>query len=169
RPTGTASLCAVPTILLTKGDGRAFQCVLRLMIKLDHNKPRKIAITAAIVFSSAAVAVYHTFNPSPNDYQAMVDFHFHPIASVLGAVLPSFVLAPFTYWAAGRTMPRLASWVQSVKCKIFRSGYAVTRNWRPEHRAGLVAASIGGATLAVAVGYVTSGWSRWGLENWLAH
>ena len=139
------------------------------MIKVDNNKHRQIATTVAIVFSCAGMAVYRAINPSPGEYQAMVDLHFHPIASVLGAVLPSFVLAPLTYWAVGRTMPRLATWGQSVKRQIFKSLYAVTGNWKAEHRAGLVAASLGGATLAVAIGYITSGWSRWGLANWLAH
>lgn len=135
--------------------------------KLSGNRLQRVAVTAAIVLSAAAVTIYHALNPDPNDYEAFADLRFHPMAYVLGDLFPTFLLAPVVYWMTGRPMERLTAWAQGVKFGIFSIGYIATSTWRPEHRVGLAVACSGGAVLGIATGYVTSGLARWGFIAWL--
>jgi hypothetical protein len=86
----------------------------RLLQNLQVMKPEKVKhlqIIGAllIVFIVGVVAVQSSLNPAPYDKQAMIDLNYHPVASILGALVPAIILAPFVYWIFGRTFRRMAA------------------------------------------------------------
>jgi Sel1 repeat len=62
-----------------------------------------------LVLVSSGLAVRGIFDPARYDYQqAMVNFQYHPIASIFGAVLPAVILSPLVYWMFGWILRRSA-------------------------------------------------------------
>ena len=80
--------------------------------KLQITKPDKIkllqmAVTSSWVLGSGWFAVERTLNPQ--SFQASIDLNEHPIASIIGALIPTVVLAPLAYWMFGPTARRIAA------------------------------------------------------------
>src|ERR1035438_3701747 len=74
---------------------------------LKRIRTLKIMLTAAFILGGGTFAVQHTLNPQPYDYQARIDLEVHPIASIIGALSPYIILAPFAYWFSGWTAQRI--------------------------------------------------------------
>lgn len=80
------------------------------MMKPETIKRAQIVGTGLVVLVLGGLAVQRTLNPASYDHQAMIDLHFHPIASILGALLPTVIISvPFVYWIFGRIMRRMAA------------------------------------------------------------
>lgn len=75
-------------------------------MKPDKFKLEQIGATLAGMVGCAAVVVYSTLNPAPNDFQAIAHLHFHPIITLVAPLFPALVLAPFAYWMVGRLLRR---------------------------------------------------------------
>src|SRR5262249_17023946 len=76
----------------------------------DPSKAKRIQIIAAVswVVIIGAWSLQRALNPDPLDLQAVVDVKTHPIASALGALLPSIILASFAYWTCGLVLRHLS-------------------------------------------------------------
>ncbi len=82
----------------------------------DPSKIKRIQILAAVswLVLYGAWSIYTSLNPDPRDQQAVMDVRYHPIATVLGALAPSIILAPLVYWVFGlalrQTFRRFIVW-----------------------------------------------------------
>lgn len=72
-------------------------------------KKFQITLTATILILSAYHAVDRTMNPKADDLQGRLDLYYHPIASILGSLLPTIIIAPLAYWVFGRISRRVAA------------------------------------------------------------
>src|SRR5712691_7057430 len=78
------------------------------MMKPEATKRLQIMLTALFVLVSGGFAVHGVLNLPPDDIQRIVNFHYHPIASIAGALTPTIILMPFVYWMFGRICRRIA-------------------------------------------------------------
>jgi MFS family permease len=78
------------------------------VIKPQTIKRLQIIGTALCVLVGGGLAVQRTLNPQPNAYLART-VEEHPIASVVGTLLPIVIGAPFGYWMFGRIFRRIAA------------------------------------------------------------
>jgi hypothetical protein len=100
--------------------------------KLHTNTPEtKHAQIIAAVFCVVIVgawSIQRAFYPDAHDVQAIVDVRTHPLASALGALLPSIILAPFAYWIFGFVLRRIAGRSKGAsrlpRCKKYRRNFA---------------------------------------------
>lgn len=67
----------------------------------------KIMGTVVVVLGIGAQAAYWALHPSPSDFQSIVDLQVHPIASLLGAMVPSVLCIPIVYWTFGKIFARM--------------------------------------------------------------
>ena len=72
-------------------------------------KHYQIVLTISVMLVLGWFAVHGTLNPAPHDSQARVDLAYHPIASILGALIGTVILAPFVYWMLGWILRRSAA------------------------------------------------------------
>jgi TPR repeat protein len=79
------------------------------MMKPETIKQQQIIMTVLLPLIGGGFAVYYTLNPGPNDHYAMAVLHFHPIASLFGALLPAVISVPLVYWMFGRIFRRIAA------------------------------------------------------------
>src|SRR5260221_1752614 len=71
---------------------------------------QQIILTALGVLSLGGLAVRGVFDPARYDHQqAMMNVHYHPIASIFGALLPAVILSPLAYWMFGWILRRIAA------------------------------------------------------------
>jgi hypothetical protein len=68
---------------------------------MQPNKRIQILAAVSWVVLYGAWSIYTSLNPDPRDLQAVADVRYHPLASALGALTPSIVLAPIVYWMFG--------------------------------------------------------------------
>lgn len=61
------------------------------------NKRQRVIFTVLLVVMLGGLAAYQTIRRNNLDYQ------MHPVASVLGSIIPSIVLSPVAYWISGRS------------------------------------------------------------------
>jgi TPR repeat protein len=84
----------------------------RALVRLDRIKKLQIILTASCVVFLGARAVYEALHPSRSDYdylQLVANLNAHPLASILGALLPAVILSPLAYWMFGRILRRNAA------------------------------------------------------------
>lgn len=67
----------------------------------------QILATLLVVLFSGWLAVQSASNPASSDLQARIDFQYHPIARLVGALIPVIICAPFVYWILGRICRRI--------------------------------------------------------------
>jgi hypothetical protein len=75
---------------------------------MQSNWIKRVQILGTILFVLVigGTSVHRVLNPDPYDQQARIGVAEHPIASAIGAVAPSIILAPFVYWMFGRVFRR---------------------------------------------------------------
>jgi TPR repeat protein len=82
----------------------------RALVRFDRIQSQQIIMTALYVLIVGGLAVRGIFDPARYDYQqAMVNFQYHPIASVSGALLPALIFSPLVYWMFGWILRRNAA------------------------------------------------------------
>lgn len=71
----------------------------------------QLALTIALTFVVGAQGVFRAINPEPGPLQhtLTLGFQAHPVAAVLGSLLPVVFLSPLTYWVSGRILRRYTS------------------------------------------------------------
>jgi len=77
----------------------------------SHNQIRLFQVAAAVIWIAivGGMNVIRALNPNVQDFQAVADVTYHPIASAMGALFPSVVLALPVYWGAGIFLRRLSA------------------------------------------------------------
>jgi hypothetical protein len=82
----------------------------RALVRFDRIQSLQIITTALYVLIVGGLSVRGIFDSARYDYQqAMVNFQYHPIAVISGALAPVVILAPFTYWMFGWILRRNAA------------------------------------------------------------
>jgi hypothetical protein len=187
------------TAFLLKARDRTYNRCLRARATLHRQgsettkpsaiKSLQILSMIAFVLGTGVIATYDTLHPSFNFLA--VGFHYHPIASLLGALLPSIMLAPLVYLSVGRNLRRRyyrqvieydsagATPIHSAQEKTVMtiapnsptSGDQTIRlnplKWKPEHRAGLAMACAAGTVIGIVTGYATSHLPHLTFAMWL--
>jgi hypothetical protein len=68
----------------------------------DEWKPYRMLSAVLLAFIGGWISIRGALNPNSADSaQLLANLEAHPVASILGALLPSIVLAPFFYWLFG--------------------------------------------------------------------
>jgi TPR repeat protein len=87
--------------------------VHRLQVtKLENIKLVQIIMTALYVLVVGGLAAHEALHPSGSNYdylQLVANLNAHPIASVLGALLPAIMFSPLVYWMFGWILRRNAA------------------------------------------------------------
>jgi hypothetical protein len=84
----------------------------RAVVRIDRLNGLQIMLTALCVLLLGGLAVHEALHPSRSNYdypQLVADLNTHPVASILGALLPAVILSPLIYWMVGRSLRRNAA------------------------------------------------------------
>ena len=96
----------------------------RELARFDRIQSQQIIMTAMCVLVAGGFAIHGALHPSRSNYdypQLVANLNAHPIASVLGALVPTVILAPFAYWMFGWILRRNAAASKSVSTAPRRS------------------------------------------------
>jgi hypothetical protein len=66
------------------------------------DKKKRIILTVSVFVVVAGQAVWSAFHPADWNEQAKIDLQYHPVARVIGSLIPTMVLLPVFYWFTGR-------------------------------------------------------------------
>jgi hypothetical protein len=82
----------------------------RAFVRFDRIQSQQIIMTAMCVLVGGGFAVRGIFDPARYDHQqAMINFQYHPIESIVGSLLPAVILSPIGYWVFGLILRRRAA------------------------------------------------------------
>jgi hypothetical protein len=65
------------------------------------SKKQRIFFVVSLSLLLSGMAAWRALTPNPDNEQAVLDVETHPVASAVGAAIPSLLLAPFAYWFSG--------------------------------------------------------------------
>jgi hypothetical protein len=84
----------------------------RELARFERIQSQQIIMAALFVLIVGGQAVYRALHPSRSDYdylQLVANLNAHPIASVLGALLPAIIFSPLVHWMFGWILRRNAA------------------------------------------------------------
>ncbi len=82
------------------------------LVRFDRIQSQQIIITVMCLLIGGGFAVHGALHPSRSNYdylQLVANLNAHPIASVLGALLPAILFSPLVYWMSGWVLRRNAA------------------------------------------------------------
>ena len=68
------------------------------MIDAKLIKPFRILSSLVVGGVIAGQAVYRTLHPASYDQQASLDLALHPVAAIIGSLIPAIISVPCFYW-----------------------------------------------------------------------
>jgi len=72
---------------------------------------KRFQIGSAALFSliTGGQSILRTLSPPPYDSQSQEELLYHPIASIVGSLIPTIIAVPMIYWMTGRIYRRIAA------------------------------------------------------------